>query len=525
MTPPSASVIIITRNRPQMVRDCLDHLMLQTRPPDEIIVVDSSTGEETQAVLQDYPQIVRLRIPDGRRNMPQARNLGIGRAQGEIIAFLDDDSMAEPDWLGHLLAPYADPTVGGVGGRIIDALETARANPADGRIGVCHKDGFTTTNFASDPGSVVEVNHVRGCNMSFRRAALAKIGGFDPRYIGSNVCEETDVCLGVTLAGWKLLYQPSALVNHLAAPREDLVRGQGRKEAVLTSPRAAMWSAHNRGYLLFKHFGVNRASARHMLGGMPLLYIRLFFESPSRMTFGAMCAYVAGAWWGVTEGAAYRLRSSVRRNYGHMNIVMVNPHLGPVLGGIQKDMLYLAREMIALGDRVTFVTTYDEFPEGRVDLARPLTYDLPAGLSIVRLEGRWRSRLRNFHPANPPLHVPGLTGAIRAADPDGVIFFNVGWPLTVLPALLRLKRHAAIFYRTAYHAHPTRPSSRSLAFLSATARRRVQQSAADLFRTRKTADHPRRRHFSRQDQRRLSGGRGIGRFAGAACRFSAPSQP
>ena len=226
------SIVIITRNRPQMVRDCLDHLMRQTRPPDEIIVVDSSTGEETQTVLEDYPQVTRLRIPDGRRNMPQARNLGIGRAQGEIIAFLDDDSMAEPDWLEYLLEPYADPAVGGVGGRIIDVLEAARANPADGRIGICHKNGFTTTNFASDPGHVVEVNHVRGCNMSFRRAALAKIGGFDPRYIGSNVCEETDVCLGVTLAGWKLMYQPSALVNHLAAPRRrsgPRARAQGSR--------------------------------------------------------------------------------------------------------------------------------------------------------------------------------------------------------------------------------------------------------------------------------------------------------
>ena len=59
---------------------------------------------------------------------------------------------------------------------------------------------------------------------------------------------------------------------------------------------------------------------------------------------------------------------------------MVNPHLGPVLGGTQKDMLCLAREFIGQGDQVAFVTTYDEFPEGRVDLSQPLTYELPAGL-------------------------------------------------------------------------------------------------------------------------------------------------
>jgi glycosyltransferase involved in cell wall biosynthesis len=132
----SASVIIITRNRPQMVRDCLEHLRRQTVAPDEVIVVDSSTGEDTQAVLDGYPEVVRLRIPDGRNNMPQARNLGIAHAHGEIIAFLDDDSMAQPDWLRCLLEPYADPTVGGVGGRVIDALEQSRATPDNPRIGV-----------------------------------------------------------------------------------------------------------------------------------------------------------------------------------------------------------------------------------------------------------------------------------------------------------------------------------------------------------------------------------------------------
>lgn len=132
---------------------------------------------------------------------------------------------------------------------------------------------------------------------------------------------------------------------------------------------------------------------------------------------------------------------------------MLTPHLGPVLGGIQKDMLCLAREFLTLGDRVAVVTTYDEFPEGRVDLSQPLTYDLPPGLEIVRLDGRFRTRLRGFCPANAPLWLPGLARTVRQFDPDAVIFFNIGWPLTVLPALLALRRRTVVFYRTAYHAH------------------------------------------------------------------------
>lgn len=135
-----------------------------------------------------------------------------------------------------------------------------------------------------------------------------------------------------------------------------------------------------------------------------------------------------------------------------MNIVLVNPHLGPVLGGIQKDMLRMAREFIAQGDRVALVATYDEFPEGRVDLNQPLTYERPPGLEIVRLEGRFRTRLRNFHPANSPLWLPGLAHTILRFKPDVVIFFNIGWPLTVLPTLLKLRHTTTVLYRTAYHA-------------------------------------------------------------------------
>jgi glycosyltransferase involved in cell wall biosynthesis len=141
--------------------------------------------------------------------------------------------------------------------------------------------------------------------------------------------------------------------------------------------------------------------------------------------------------------------------------VMVNPHLGPVLGGIQKDMLSLAREFIGQGDQVAFVTTYDEFPEGRVDLGRPFTYELPSGIQIVRLEGYFRGHLRHFHPANPPLWLPGLARAVLQLKPDAVIFFNIGWPLTILPALLTIRRHSTVLYQTAYHGplerHPLDP--------------------------------------------------------------------
>lgn len=136
-----------------------------------------------------------------------------------------------------------------------------------------------------------------------------------------------------------------------------------------------------------------------------------------------------------------------------MNVVLVNPYFGPVPGGIEKEICQLAAEFIRQGDAVALVTTPYEFPAGWVDLSQPLTCELPTEVQVVRLEGRFRSRLRDFHPANPPLWLPGLTRTVQQLRPDAVIFFNIGWSLTVLPALLTLRRHTVVLYRTAYHAH------------------------------------------------------------------------
>lgn len=301
------SIIIVTRNRPRMVRDCLAHLEQQTVAPDEVIVVDSSTGEDTQVVLDGYPDTVRLRISDGRNNRPLAKNLGIAHARGEVVAFLDDDSMAQPNWLRCLLQPYADPAVGGVGGRVldvVDAYEQRRITPEDLRIGIVEPTGKITTNFALDSGKIVEVDHFRGCNMSFRRSALQAVRGFDVRYIGTNVMEETDVCVRVKQAGWRLLFQPTALVNHFSAPREEFDR-----EREQTDPVAVLSEAHNRSYFFFKNYGVNYYTIKHLLAGWQLLYISRWWQDRRWDTWHAIFIYCLGAWWGLADSIIRRFRS------------------------------------------------------------------------------------------------------------------------------------------------------------------------------------------------------------------------
>src|SRR2546430_16558879 len=120
MTDLTVSVIIITRNRPALLQHCLAHVLAQPYPHKQIIVVDSSSNDESEQVVAQYPQVISVRLHGQRNNMPQARNEGIAVASGEIIAFVDDDAMAEPGWLDTLVDTYRDETIGGVGGRIIE---------------------------------------------------------------------------------------------------------------------------------------------------------------------------------------------------------------------------------------------------------------------------------------------------------------------------------------------------------------------------------------------------------------------
>lgn len=200
------SVVVITRNRPAILAACLAHLERQSLRPLEVIVVDSSD--------RVYPRGPHhYAFPQGREQMPRARNFGIQKARGSIVAFLDDDCLADETWLEELHRTYA-PEVAGVGGRITDSRWSFDPH---GRIGSVDAEGRVWANFFGDPGGPLEVHTLPGGNMSFRKDWLLRVGGFDPGYVASNHREDPDLCLRVSRQGGRLLYQPRANVVHLNA--------------------------------------------------------------------------------------------------------------------------------------------------------------------------------------------------------------------------------------------------------------------------------------------------------------------
>ncbi|WP_454043020.1 glycosyltransferase family 2 protein [Cellulosimicrobium sp. Marseille-Q8652] len=213
----TAAVVVATYNRPDHVRTCLEHLAAQTLQPDRVVVVDSSPGTATRDVVAQFPGVLYLRNERGAGSTATSRAIGVAEVTSDVVAFVDDDAYAAEDWLEQIVARYADPEVGAVGGRALNGQPGEDAEGAD-RVGLLLDDGSLTGFFAADPGHDVDVDHLLGANMSMRRAALDAVGGIADHYPGTCLREETEPVLRLRLAGWRVVYTPAAVVEHVAGP-------------------------------------------------------------------------------------------------------------------------------------------------------------------------------------------------------------------------------------------------------------------------------------------------------------------
>jgi GT2 family glycosyltransferase len=213
----SAAVVVITYNRPDHVRTCLRHIEAQTIRLGQTVVVDSSQNDATyQVVASEFPDVSYLRNPLGAGHLNASRDLGLRAVKASVVVYLDDDAYAEPDCIEHLLAPYHDLAVGGVGGRVCNGFQ-GEESVGLAEIGLFRPDGTLTGNFAANPGKPVRVDHLLGACMSWRREMLVANGGIHDDYRGMQR-NETDIAFRATQAGWRIIYQPSAVVWHVSGP-------------------------------------------------------------------------------------------------------------------------------------------------------------------------------------------------------------------------------------------------------------------------------------------------------------------
>lgn len=219
----------------------LDSLQRQTYPPDEIVLVCDHNPALLERARCAFPGVTC--VPNtGPKGLSGARNTGLEVAKGDVVAFLDDDAVAAPDWAERLLDAYSDGAVFGVGGAVEPAWRTPRPR--------WFPDEFLWVigcSYTGQPRVRTEIRNPIGANMSFRREVFAAVGGFDPTMgrlrEDAAGCEETELAIRARRsgAGARFLAEPGARCRH-AVPADRATRryfrrrcmAEGRSKALLS---------------------------------------------------------------------------------------------------------------------------------------------------------------------------------------------------------------------------------------------------------------------------------------------------
>jgi glucosyl-dolichyl phosphate glucuronosyltransferase len=212
-----ASVIICayTQDRWDGLVAAVDSIRQQKTPAGEIIVVIDHNPRLYEMALVQFPD-VRVLENLGPRGLSGARNTGAKNSCQPLVAFMDEDAVAEQDWLTWLLGNYRDELVIGVGGTVGPTWL--------GKQPVWFPDEFAWVvgcTYRGLPETVEPVRNMLGCNMSFRREVFDRTGGFRETLgrLGSKhllSCEETEFCIRSNrkFPQSRFVFEPRARVNH-----------------------------------------------------------------------------------------------------------------------------------------------------------------------------------------------------------------------------------------------------------------------------------------------------------------------
>ncbi len=216
MTKIPVSIVIVSRDRPQLLLRAISAVSQLDYDPFELIIVACPAGI---AALDTHPLSDKIKtIPFDIPNISIARNLGIQQAAGDIVAFLDDDAVPEPRWLRELIAPFDNPKVAACGGYVIGRNGFSyqwrgRSLSEDGFTQNLNLKGSDPVVFAPDPTRAIKTE---GTNMAVRLSVLIQLGGFDPAF--SFYMDETDLNMRLAKAGLSSAIAPRARVHHGFAP-------------------------------------------------------------------------------------------------------------------------------------------------------------------------------------------------------------------------------------------------------------------------------------------------------------------
>lgn len=203
------SVVIPTRNRPQLLRETVESILGGDRLPAELVVADQSPGPPPKLPARDQIDLLHLRLAS--TGPSRARNAGIAAAHHDVLVFTDDDVSVERDWLRRLVeALAAAPDRAAVTGTVLAA-------PGDGHV----PSTTSRTRFEVFSGRLF-ADVLFPNNMAIPRQAFEEIGLFDER-LGPGSCfpaaEDNDLGYRLLDAGYEIRFVPDAVLQHRGVRR------------------------------------------------------------------------------------------------------------------------------------------------------------------------------------------------------------------------------------------------------------------------------------------------------------------
>lgn len=209
------TIVIVTYNRLEKTRLCVDSVEACTPEPHSLLFVDNGSADGTPEYLVERFGREAVIANETNQGFLRAANQGMAAAQGRYILLLNNDTVATPDWLGALLrAAESSPDVGIVGGRVVSP--DGRVQVAGAYIAFDGSARMVGEGMSPDDPTLAkerEVCYVGGHCMLIRRELFERIGPLDEAF-GFGYHEDTDYCYRARQAGYRVIYTPGCLVQH-----------------------------------------------------------------------------------------------------------------------------------------------------------------------------------------------------------------------------------------------------------------------------------------------------------------------
>lgn len=217
----TVSVVVVTWNRRDLLRSCLQSLTRQQlNQPFEVVVVDNGSNDGSpEMVLREFGSEPAFRLKlirnSDNRGFCAANNQGFAASTSDLVALLNNDAEAEPDWLPGLAGAFEEGREIGMAASKILVYEDPRRIDKAGHL--IYPDGQNRGRGSGelDAGQYDRIEEVLwpdGCAAMYRRAMLDEIGGFDEDFFA--YADDAELGLRAQIAGWKCLYIPDAVVRH-----------------------------------------------------------------------------------------------------------------------------------------------------------------------------------------------------------------------------------------------------------------------------------------------------------------------